>query len=398
MKTYNKQWISRLHAGPCRRFRCLTRLAPLLALALASLLSTAIAHETDSAKGILANDEDRHFKPSISFSQSESEEQAVRRISGTPYYDEVESPVRLSAVVVANLAGFDFSKIAADMPVAVSVGRFAFNATLGDDDTRKRDRNGILAAFDPQKKSATFDLETAAYPVKKVGYVKFSWNLKTVTVTVVATDLLGTDFGELPTAGPLDRAAMINVAAFDAAKGGVRAFRNEPVDVTIKFGNSVGARKVFAAGQVRTLKRKVGSVKVGNYDVLSLDSLVAAGSADCANPRVTASVPATDHDADGKISFNGTSADLVESTLTLQPFSVADPIVFVDGVKMESNQYTLNCMDYDATGKCIFTVEELLLPALPAGAKKHKVEIHIDDYSGNDTTITKYVTAPSVSQ
>jgi hypothetical protein len=216
-----------------------------------------------------------------------------------------------------------------------------------------------------------------------VGYVKFTWTTKAVTARVLVTNIEGAGVS-----GIYDRSGLIDAAAIDAEKGGIRPFKNEPLDVSLIFGPATGTRSAFGDGRVRTVYRKVGSESRGNSDILQLDSLIAVGAADITPTGLVTSVPALDQDGDHLISFNGTLTDLAPSSLTNVVFPVGLH-VFVDGTEMLSDvdapenvipDFSLAVTDPDASGKSIFTITNLVLPE---GQTPHSLVIQAVDVSGN---------------
>ena len=374
---YNRQ-----AAGVSVRTQFAGRTSMVLALAFANMATPARSQDEFN---ILANDYDRQFTPTIIFSDSAGEKLVAIREAGGLSIEAVAKPERVSALVVANLVQFPFGEIAEDMPVSVSIGAFEFSGVLGDDAERRLARSGAVVPFNPQKASAVFRL-TAEVPgpsgttrTRMVGSVRFAWTLRALAIRVVVEDA-----EQAGKKGIYDTAAMVEAAAFDPSKGGLRRFRNEPVAVSVGFGSASGARTVFGYGRVESRLRRIGSANSGDGNTVALTSLAAMGKADLEPPKVALSLPAEDGNGDGRISFNGTITDLAPGTLSgaALPNTVR---LFIDDVEKFSDgdapDFTLSATGIDPNGTSIFTISELALPV--DDATSHRVAIEVSDGSGN---------------
>ncbi len=189
-----------------RRASCWAILLPVLLGAAATL------GRAQDGFNILANEGDGGFKPKIAFSETNGNRLNVLRDEGSAIFETVSIPSRLSACVTGGLVQFPFSEIAEDVPVGVSVGGFSLQVTLGEDNWRRVDREGNLLPFDPSKKSAIYYFSKEEPPTtdagesmfRKVGYVKFNWNAKSVTARVLVTNVEGA-----AVSGIYDRSALL---------------------------------------------------------------------------------------------------------------------------------------------------------------------------------------------
>jgi hypothetical protein len=367
-------------------------------LAVAVAFAAAMAPHTwaqdEEGFNILANDQDRGFKPKITFTEVSTDRIVVSRDGADVSYDTAPNPRRIGAVIQANLVQFPFSDIAEDMTVGVTIGGFNFESTLGEDNSRRADRSGDLLPFDPNKTSAIYYLTKEVESpnpdrdprIVRVGYVKFSWTTRVLTVRVVVADAEGAGFE-----GFYDKQALIDAAAFDSEKGGATVFKNEPLAVAVTFGSAAGSRQAFGGGVLRTVQRKVGSERAGNAAVLPLNTLVAAGTADIIDPKMDGAIPTTDQDGDGLLSFNGVITDLAPSTLTGEILPVTLRLYIDDSeVFAEDESFVLSQTDPNKLGKSTFTISNLVLPD---DGLSHLVAVYAEDVSGNGKLVEQEVKA-----
>ena len=353
-----------------------------VALALAAVSSPGYAQEEFN---ILANDYDRQFAPTITFTNNASDRLVTVREGSTISVQTAPNPARLSALVVANLVQFPFSEISEEMPVNVSVGGFQFSGKLGEDVERRRLRNGTVAPFDARKRTALFFLTTPVTGAngvpraKTVGSVRFSWNLRALAVRVAVEDA-----EKAGTAGIYDKAALVTAAALDSTKGGLSRFRNEPVMVKVGFGSAAGERWGYGTGRVESRLRAFGPGATGTGKVLTLSSIAAVGKADLEPPRVGLNFPTGDQNYDQKISFNGIATDLPPGTLTgaASPFTLR---LFIDDVEKsalgDAPDFSMSATGIDPAGSSTFTISELGVPT--DDGQTHTVRIEVLDASGN---------------
>ena len=359
---------------------------PLLALALGA--AAIIPASAQDPFNILANDPDNQFKPTISITQHSCEKLVVDRSDDVASFDKEQKAEQLTTLIVANLVEFDFSEIAPEMPVALTVGGFEFEATL-EDATRldllgKSARYALLGTFPPAKPEGEPRVRT-------VGSVIFSWTSSTLTVRLAVANAQAAEFASIV---PLE--SLVEEASFDEDKGGTRKYANRPVNVSVTFGTATGFRSAYASGHIVNAKKRLGSAKRGNSTIVDLNSAVLIGRADTSNPLVVADVPNTDENRDGKVSFNSVVTDLAPNTLSGETSPLRIRIA-VDDVELLPNSddpevealgdYTLQSGATDARGRTIISVKDLPLPnpsGIQSGARKTcTVDIYIYDASGN---------------
>lgn len=359
----------------------------LAVLTASALLVTALPRA--SAANILDNDPEHRFMPTLSLTHHASESAVVDRSGPTDIYGKQPNPTRITATIVGNLAHFAFTEIAEDMPVALRIGDFGFEATLGDDAARTKNPDGTLRPFDPRKSSATFLLRAPAPPavpggaprLRTVGSVKVGWNLQRVVFRVQLSDVA---------AAGADAILPTEEEQYPQTSTGV-TFSGEKVPVEVTFGTATGSRFSYARGKLSTAVRKLGTVAQGNRTDVALHSLAVVGEADCKAPTLVTTIPAVDEAPMGVISFNGTIADGTVRPLT----SPVDPlalIVTVDGVEMtggteETDAFGLYITDPDAKGRRVFSV--LRLPVAAREPKLVTVSVCAKDASGNLSPLMK---------
>lgn len=389
MKT--KLNIDQLHAphpsppaGPASRGA--RRSKPLALLAWAgALFAGAISDVT--AANILDNDPEHGFKPTITISNHTSESVVIDRSGPSPVFGTKANPEKISATVYANLAGFRFTEIAEDMPVSLRVGGFAFAATLGEDASRPKNRDGSLRPFDPKKATAVYLLRAELPPLKPggaprlrtVGSVKLAWNLYRLAARLVLSDVA---------AAEADGILVPDEASFPEGSATL-AFSCEKIPVEITFGSAAGSRIAYGRGRLTTSVRKLGTARERNLTNVSLHSMAMVGEADIVAPKLAARIPTIDEAPFGVISFNGTVTDLAARPLSGE----IDPVtihVLVDGVPVnggtdESADFGLHITDGDAKGQRLFSVADLPLAATEPGTVS--VSIYATDASGNSSPV-----------
>jgi sulfatase modifying factor 1 len=247
--------------------------------------------------GILANQ--GKVKPVVTVANSYSEK-VVRTFSGDadsgPIYEVQQSAEKVSAKVMALLGDFDFNGINSDMVVALSVGDFSFSATLGEAGTRKLEPTGN-ATFTLNLQVPQLDADGGAkldaegneiFTAVRMGTLNWAWNAssKRVTATLVLV---------IPGGGLADTVGVGGIASerFAALReqiqtGGERRFGNQPVPVTLRFGEAQGSRDAFVGGVTRTRALKMPGAEAPYVTT----SVVLAGGADTRGPQLSVRVPA----------------------------------------------------------------------------------------------------------
>ncbi len=358
----------------------------LRSLALATAL---ISYALIEAKGanILANDPEHGFKPTINVTNHSSESVVVIRSGGGSAFGKAPNPEKISANLLANLTGFPFTEIDEDMPVSLRIGGFAFSATLGDDASRVRNRDGTLQPFDPNKKSALFYLRDELPPLKPggaprlrtVGFVKLGWSLNRLAARLVVSDVA---------AAEADGILTPDAESYAQSNASV-AFSCEKIPVEIAFGSATGSRTAYGRGRLTTTIRTLGSVRTGNLSTVSLHSLAMVGEADTTAPTLTAAIPAADEAPLGVISFNGTVADVAAQPLTgeVEPVTIQVRVnnVPLTGGTEDTDDFGLYIAQSDATGKRVFSVVHLPVAATQPGMVK--VSVYATDASGNQSRV-----------
>lgn len=357
-------------------------------VALACALSSWALAATQAAN-ILENDAEHGFTPTIKISDYSSESVVVERSSGRSIYGKTPNPEKVAATVIGNLAGFPFTEIAEDMPVRLRVGGFAFAATLGQDASRPKNRDGTLRPFDSTKTTAVFLLRANLPPLKPggaprlrtVGSVTLAWNLHRVVARLVLADVA---------AAAADGILTPEAESFPQDSAAV-AFSCEKIPVEIAFGSSTGSRTAYARGRLTTLVRRLGSARDGNLTTVALSSMAMVGEADVTAPKLAVTVPTIDEAPLGVITFNGSVADLAGSPLSGAMDLVAIHVL-VDGRPLnggtdEDDDFGLYVTAGDAKGQSLFSVVDLPVAAATPGTVT--VSVYATDASGNRSRISE---------
>lgn len=358
----------------------------LRALALGTALCSFALLEA-KAGNILDNDLEHGFKPAIAISHHSSQSVVIDRSGNGPLYGKAANPVKISATVVGNLTGFPFTEIAEDMAVSLRVGDFGFAATLGEDTSRAKNRDGTLRPFDPKKTTAVYLLRAELPPLtaggppryRTVGSVKFAWNLTRVSARLVLSDVA---------AAEADGIMAADEESFPEGNASL-AFSREKIPVELTFGSAEGSRIAYARGRLTTSLRQFGSARTGNLAIVPLHSLAMIGEGDITAPTVAARIPTIDEAPLGVISFNGTVTDVAALPLTgeVDPIAIhvrVNDVPLVGGPD-DLQDFGLYLTDHDARGQCIFSVVNLPIAAGEAGTAK--VSVYATDASGNQSRI-----------
>lgn len=81
-----------------------------------------------------------------------------------------------------------------------------------------------------------------------------------------------------------------DIAASDyigvATPGTPEAIVDEPIDVSVVFGDATGARRAFLRGITKTVTRGFGSIAADTYEELDLNDVTLQGAADVSGPAV----------------------------------------------------------------------------------------------------------------
>ena len=276
----------------------------------ALLVVTALRMGTASAAvptGILSNQ--GKLKPVVALANSSSEK-VVKTFAGDadsgPVYEVQPGPEKVSAKVVALLGEeYDFPGINADTKVALRLGDFSFEGTLGEAGIRKLQATGN-ATFMLSMQVPLLDADGGAkldaegnelFSVLKLGTLFWAWSSasKTVTVTLAAV---------IPGGGLADAAGVTGIATAQfgglgqqISQGGERRFANQPVGVSVKFGGSEGTRNAFVTGVTRTRLVKVPGAEAPHLTT----SVVLAGGADTRGPQLAVRMPTKVSDVLGRV-------------------------------------------------------------------------------------------------
>ncbi len=321
------------------------------ALLLLASASVSLAQVDD----ILANT--AAFKPKISLTDNYTESVTVDNSSGTPYRSLDPNPERVSIVIVANLDGADIGAIDENTAVEISAGYFDFSDTLGD-----------AVDYKPAETRATFaitedvDEPNGSTRTVRVGSVVCSWTAKQLTITVLCTDVAGAGYNDIASSDyqgepdPATSAAIVN----------------DPIDVTVNFGDTTGTRTVFLNGVTRTAIRTFGTIAAGTYEEYDPVTVTLTGAADVAGPAVKAVWPLKP-DTVGKITVSGTATDIQDVSLDK---------VSINGVTVAKANVAI--ADPDGTGTWRWSVT-----GLPIAKGTSIVAVTFSDPDGNPSTVSK---------
>ncbi len=298
-----------------------TRLLWLCALVLATCVPVSAAPE-----GILANQ--RRLKPSIrvAYSRVDKLVKVVSEPAGPDspalYACEVRSGVALvSAKVEALMGEFDFSAVTADTVLGLSVGDFTFRSKVGAAAVKTLGQTGkaqfyfvrqipvLTGAGEPKK-----DGQGNAVVLRKtLGSLSFAWSAK-------ARRLTATLSGMIPEGGALEGEVLSGIASgfFDLAgqNAGTVGFENEPVAVSVTFGEATGSRNAWAKVKVGTKKRTEKANPGDAAQDFLVNSVVLVGEADTTGPAIVVKAPA-------RVNDSGTAAMSVTLTDRAGPTSQA---------------------------------------------------------------------------
>lgn len=358
-----------------------------LCAALSTLLLPVISF-AQAPENILASSE--KFKPTVTYSDTYSEKTIT--IPGEKpdpaTHDKVANPQKISAKVVADITGFDFTEVGDDLEVGLSVGGFSLSGltlsqSLEAAKTGSFPANGKKATF---LFTGTFEKPNGDTIDKTVGSAVFAWTPTRLTVTITCSDIASTaDVTEINASEFLE--LYVDESELGNKPSGTVKFDNHPTDVTVSFGTAVGNRLAYGKGQSTTKYVKFGSDAKGTLEEIYLQSATVAGAADVTAPKITANVPAKDTD-DGYISF------LISVNDTPVVNSLSEiPAPFVQITVTGPNPDEENFLDVEAseipevTGAVKYDVSDL---ALFEG--KNTVVITATDASGNATVVKKTVT------
>lgn len=226
------------------------------------------------------------FKPTLNFSDTYSEKiltiPAPPAFPGEPRepatHEQVPKPQKITAKVVANITGFDFSEIADEMPVNVYIGGFLFESSLGDSD--EAIKNG---GFPRTKKKATysfigfFDKPNGDTVEKKVGSLVLSWTATRLTVTLSVSNIEAAGLSEIGATQYIG--LYVDESDLGNKPSGSAKFVDEPIDVSVSFGSASGVQTAFAKGTSATAYKKYGSDAAGTLEEFFLESAKIIGKA-----------------------------------------------------------------------------------------------------------------------
>ena len=228
------------------------------------------------------------FTPTITCSDKYSEKvltERSERIPGEPpeppFREVIQKPQRIAAKIVANLEGFDFvAEINDELPLGVSVGNFAFEATLAD--SLEAGRNG--GTFPANGKKATFlligfvDKANGDAVEKLFGRVIFSWTPTRLTVKITCSDIAAAGISEIAASD------YIGLYSDDSELGnkpsGSVRFSDEPKAAAVTFGPAAGEQGILLEGMSKTTRKKYGSEAAETLEELFLQSVNLSGKAD----------------------------------------------------------------------------------------------------------------------
>jgi hypothetical protein len=343
---------------------------------------------------MLANAE--RFRPTVVFSDVYGQRlitYPAEVLPGEPRepaaHDVIDKPGRISARVVASLQapGFDLSQAISDeMAVGLTVGDFSFEADLAS--SREAERNG--GTFPPDKKRATFpflaEYENANgdFVVRSVGSITFSWNAKTLTVTLACADIEGASISGIAA----DQFIGLYEDLSDEGNrpAGRAAFSNVPVPVSVTFGELRGDREAYARGVSATGYRRFGPA-AEPFEEFTLEAVTVQGSADTAAPRVAAAVPPRDTNGDGLVSFTLTATDLAPQVIAGESEALPAPIVEISNGVDEPVELVPDG-ETSARGVTTYSIADL-----PLTGSQTWLEIAVTDDSGNRSVVKKRVTS-----
>src|SRR5205085_2878211 len=122
------------------------------------------------------------------------------------------------------------------------------------------------------------------------------------------------------------------------------SFDDDPIDVSVNFGDATGTRRAFLHGLTRTLTHGFGSVAAGTYEEFDLSDVTIQGAADVAGPVVKANFPLKPNTLN-KLDITGTATDTEAVTLDA---------ITVNGVATAGASTTI--ADSDGNGAWAWTV------------------------------------------
>jgi hypothetical protein len=330
--------------SPTRLFSSLLLLTTVSALA-----------QTDD---ILANT--ATFKPKITVSDVYSEKVLIEADDDFVFRSVEANPERIALTVVANLVGANVGTIDADTEVGVTAGNFSHSDSLGS-----------APDYKPTSKKATFpitmdvDLPNGNTVTRTVGSVIYAWTPKQLTVTVTCSNVAGAGISDISASN----------YAGTAEAGTTVFFANDPIDVSVNFGDAAGGRRAFLKGTTRTQTKNYGSVDDGTDESYDISDVNLTGAADVIAPVVKTIFPAKPA-AGNTITVAGTAVDIEE---------VSVDSVTVNGV--DDTSATVAISDDDENGSWDWSVTGL---QLKKGA--NAIIITFTDEDGNLTQLKKSYT------
>jgi len=324
-------------------------LFPLITLLATSLPLAAAVDD------ILANT--ATFKPKVSVSDVYSDKVLVEREDGFVFRSLVTNPQRIAFSLTANLDGAETGVIDAETTVGVTALNFSHSDLLGN-----------AVDYKPNGKVATFpyltEVETANGGTReeRVGSIVYKWTAKTLTVTLVISDV--------------EAAGVSDIAATDytgAAEPGEKvAIVDDPIDVSVEFGTATGTRTVFLDGIAKVTTKGYGAETSDDYEEFDLTEVNVKGAADVVGPTVK-SVIFGKPDLQKNVSVTGSVRDVQAVELTA---------VTVNNVASPSAVVTLS--DPSDEGEATWSVTGI---AVKKGA--NLVVVTFSDADGNTTKVTK---------
>ncbi len=237
------------------------------------------------------------YSPTLNFKDTYSEKivtfPAPRPEPGEPRepatHDVEPKSQKITAKIVANIKGFDFTEVADDMTVSVSIGAFAATRTLSESNEALK-KGGFPAGGKKASYTLIGDFQRPDRPngdpgesfQKKVGAVTFAWSDALLTVTVTCTDIVAAGVSEIAASTYIglyqDTTTAVNKPS------GKAPIPPDEISVRVTFGTATGSNLAVASGTSSTSFKKFGSDAAGTLEELFVQSVKLSGKAGTAAP------------------------------------------------------------------------------------------------------------------